>query len=106
MRTVQQPHCPEGAQPSFGDNTSSSSRRAARRCGWSPRRLTDRPLRVNETVTAPRYPGGVADRTPLALSRLDDLQVFEPRLARREGGLQVFDRSNEELGHRRVADPF
>ena len=35
MSTVQQPHCPDGEHPSFGDRTSSSSRRAARRCGWS-----------------------------------------------------------------------
>ncbi len=39
-RTVQQPHWPEGAQPSLGEVTSSSSRRAARRWGWSPRTLS------------------------------------------------------------------
>ena len=31
--TVQQPHCPVGEQPSFGEVTSSSSRSAARRWG-------------------------------------------------------------------------
>ena len=32
--TVQLPHWPEGEQPSLGDVTPSSSRRAASRCGW------------------------------------------------------------------------
>ena len=33
ISTVQQPHCPDGEQPSFGEVMSSSSRSAASRCG-------------------------------------------------------------------------
>ena len=51
--TVQHPHCPDGEQPSLGEVTSSSSRSAARRWGWSPRTVTDWPLTVNST-----RPGG------------------------------------------------
>ena len=46
MSTVQHPHWPEGEQPSLGEVVSSSSRNAARRCGWSPT-STDFPLSVN-----------------------------------------------------------
>ena len=42
--TVQQPHWPEGEQPSLGDVTSSSSRSAASRWGWAARH--DRRLAV------------------------------------------------------------
>ena len=45
--TVQQPHCPDGEQPSFGDVTSSSSRSAASRWGWSSRTDTGAPFSVN-----------------------------------------------------------
>ena len=38
ISTVQQPHWPDGEQPSFGEVTSSSSRSAASRWGWSARR--------------------------------------------------------------------
>jgi hypothetical protein len=52
--TVQHPHWPEGAQPSLGEVTSSSSRRAASRWGWSPT-VTSEPL--SEKLTIGRQPG-------------------------------------------------
>ena len=53
--TVQQPHCPDGEQPSLGLVTSSSSRRAASRCGWSPT-STGLPLSVKRVGTASTMP--------------------------------------------------
>src|SRR5207342_3400239 len=51
--TVQQPHCPDGEQPSLGEVTSSSSRSAASRCGWSARTDTGWPFTVNATACVP-----------------------------------------------------
>ena len=48
--TVQQPHWPDGEQPSLGEVMSSSSRSAASRCGWSERTATGVPLTVKPTV--------------------------------------------------------
>src|SRR5579872_272627 len=48
-RTVQQPHWPDGEQPSFGEVTSSSSRSAERRWGCSPT-STSRPFRTNRAT--------------------------------------------------------
>ena len=45
--TVQHPHCPDGEQPSFGEVTSSSSRIAASRWGWSSRTETGAPFSSN-----------------------------------------------------------
>jgi hypothetical protein len=53
MSTVQQPHWPDGEQPSLGLVTSSSSRRAASRCGWSPT-STGAPFNVKVVVTPTR----------------------------------------------------
>ena len=50
ISTVQQPHWPDGEQPSFGDVMSSSSRSAASRCGWSDRTVTGVPFTSNDTA--------------------------------------------------------
>ena len=46
---VQQPHCPLGEQPSLGEVTFNSSRRAARRCGCVVRTVTGTPLTTKPT---------------------------------------------------------
>ena len=53
--TVQHPHWPDGEQPSLGLVTSSSSRRAASRCGWSPT-STGAPLSVKRAATGSTMP--------------------------------------------------
>src|SRR4051812_2720231 len=42
--TVQQPHWPDGEQPSLGERTTSSSRSAASRCGCSPETVVSTPF--------------------------------------------------------------
>ncbi len=66
MSTVQQPHCPEGEQPSFGEVMSSSSRSAASRWGWLERTVTAVPFTSKPTRS-------VWSRVDLGCRRVDDL---------------------------------
>jgi hypothetical protein len=49
---VQQPHWPLGEHPSLAEVMFNSSRKAARRCGWSLATDTGWPLTVNDTLVS------------------------------------------------------
>ena len=79
--TVQQPHCPEGEQPSFGEVTPSSSRSADSRCGWPDRTDTGVPFTVNETVCGARSVMGQLYKMSTRIARVTRVPVGRTGLA-------------------------